>query len=170
MEEIRVYHSYWSSIFLILGSILFVFLGVWMLRRGEHLLIAWLSIVFFGLCGLAIIKMVLKEWISGRPYLLISDKKVIVNGYPSFEIKFEDVASFYLWKQRSVTFVSVRYKKGVMVRKLKESNLFARIILKMNTSLTASPEAISAVAITMPAQQLCDLLNERLQSFSSGKQ
>ena len=49
----RQQHSVGKLILLILASFAFVVAGFWMLSTGQNAAIAWLAIVFFGLCALA---------------------------------------------------------------------------------------------------------------------
>ena len=46
-------HTTGKLLLLILGAVAFVAAGYWMVASGRNALVGWLSIVFFGLCGVA---------------------------------------------------------------------------------------------------------------------
>ena len=95
MEEIRVYRSIWKYVRVILGSFLLAAASVLILLNHSFLIfekiIAWIGVAFFGLGGLFLIFVVLKEKILGKPFLVITDKGVIVDHGKRWEINFEDV-------------------------------------------------------------------------------
>ena len=163
MEEIRIYHSPWRMLLLFLGSVAFVAGGIFMLQQGSHVFIAWLSIVFFGWCGLYMLYGTLKERLTGRPYLTITDEAVICEGMKQTVIRFADVKSFQVVKMGEQEFVAVHYKPELEQQKMDEANILDRSVRKLNRRLVDSQENISTNGTGKKAQALCDLLNERLK-------
>ena len=55
METIRIYHSPWRILLLALASLAFAVAGFFMAihsTKGFHIVVGWISVVFFGLGGL----------------------------------------------------------------------------------------------------------------------
>ena len=78
MEEIYVYHSWMRNLLLIAVCFAFAALGIFIIIRGGHNFAGWYSIVFFGLGGLFVLGLIVKERITRKPFLIItlSRKKV----------------------------------------------------------------------------------------------
>jgi len=130
-------------------------------KSGFEVIVAWLSIAFFGLTGLFILYTTFKERLTGRPYLTITDKCIIM-GEKQTVINFADVESFEVVRLRNQSFVAIHYKPGIEQRKMDEASTLGRSIRNLNSRLTQAQENISTVGTGMNAQELCDLLNERL--------
>ena len=104
MEEVRIYHSPWRMLLLVLGCLVFVVLSVLMLnhpKNGFHVLVAWLGIAFFGLCSLYMIYSMFKEGLTGKPFLTITDTCITSQGVRETIINFADVKSFQVVKMRN---------------------------------------------------------------------
>lgn len=55
MEDIRIYHSPWQMLLLALASLAFAVAGFFMAihsPKGFHIVVGWISVVFFGMGGL----------------------------------------------------------------------------------------------------------------------
>ncbi|MBO5538544.1 MAG: hypothetical protein J5971_05825 [Prevotella sp.] len=55
METIRIYHSPWRILLLALASLAFAVAGFFMAihsPKGFHIVVGWISVVFFGMGGL----------------------------------------------------------------------------------------------------------------------
>ena len=166
MEEIRIYHSPWRMLLLIVASLAFAVAGFSMAihsTKGFHIVVGWIGVVFFGLGGLYMLYGTLKERLKGRPFLTITDEAVITEGMKRTVIRFADVKSFNIVKMGRQEFVAVRYKPGVEQQKLDESNVLDRSIRQLNRQLVNAQENISTTGTGMKAQELCDLLNERVK-------
>ena len=63
MEEIKIYHSLWRMLLMGIGGLAFAVMIILILRspRPGNVIIGYISIVFFGLGGLALIYWALKE-------------------------------------------------------------------------------------------------------------
>lgn len=167
MEEIRIYHSFWRMLLLALASLAFVVLCVPILSHPKsvfYVVVALAGIAFFGYCGLYILYAMLKERLTGRPYLIINDEAVISEGVKQTVIHFADVESFNVVKMGKQEFVSIHYKSGVELQKLGEANALDRSVRKLNRRLVNAQENISTKGTGMKAEALCHLLNERLRA------
>jgi hypothetical protein len=131
--------------------------------KGFHIVVGWISVVFFGLGGLYMLYGTLKERLTGKPFLTITDEAVIMEGMKQAVIRFADVESFNVVKMGKQEFVAVHYKPGVELKKMDEANGLDRSIRKLNLQLVNAQENISTTGTDMKAQELCDLLNERMK-------
>lgn len=166
MEEIRIYHSPWRMLLLALGSLAFVVLSILILnhpKNGFHVLVAWASIVFFGLGGLYMLYATLKERLTGKPFLTITDTSIIIQGVKPSVINFADVKSFKVVKMRNQEFVAIHYKPDVEQQKMDEAGTVGRSVRSLNRRLVNAQETISTTGTGMKAEELCDLLSERLK-------
>lgn len=166
MEEIRIYHSPWRMLLLALASWAFVVACFFMLshpQNGFHVFIALLGIAFFGLCGIYLLYATVKERLTGKPFLTITDKCIVCQGVKQTVISFADVESFKVVKMGKQKFVAIRYKPGLEQQKLDEANVLDRSVRKLNHRLVNAQENISTVGTGMDAEELCNLLNERLK-------
>lgn len=128
-----------------------------------HIVVGWISVVFFGLGSLFMLYGTLKERLTGKPFLTISDEAIIMEGMKHAVIRFADVESFNIVKMGKQEFVAIHYKPNVECQKQDESNALDRSIRNLNRRLVNAPESISTTGTGMKAQELCDLLNERLK-------
>lgn len=166
METVRIYHSTWRMLLLALASLTFAVAGFLMAihsPKGFHIVVGWIGVVFFGVCGLYMLYGTLKERLTGKPFLTITDEAVIMEGMKQAVIRFADVESFNVVKMGKQEFVAVHYKPGVELKKMDEANGLDRSIRKLNRQLVNAQENISTTGTDMKAQELCDLLNERMK-------
>ena len=171
METIKIYHSPWRMLFLVFACVIFVVGSVFMLEHTKdvfHVVVAWIGIVLFGLGGLYMLYATLKERLTGKPFLTITDDRIISEGLKQTVIHFSDVESFDVVKMRKQQFVAVHYKPGVEQQKLDEADTLDRSIRNLNRRLVNAQENISTVGTGMKAEALCDLLNERLAYSTKG--
>lgn len=131
--------------------------------KGFQIVVGWIGVVFFGLGGLYMLYGMLKERLMGKPFLTITDEAVIMDGMKQAVIRFADVKSFNVVKMGKQEFVAVHYKPGVELKKMDEANGLDRSIRKLNLQLVNAQENISTTGTDMKAQELCDLLNERMK-------
>jgi hypothetical protein len=166
METIRIYHSMWRMLLLAIVSLAMAVGGYLMAihsPKGFHIVVGWIGVVFFGLGGLYMLYGTLKERLTGKPFLTITDEAVIMDGMKQAVIHFADVESFNVVKMGKQEFVAVHYKPGVELKKMDEANGLDRSIRKLNLQLVNAQENISTTGTDMKAQELCDLLNERMK-------
>lgn len=166
METVRIYHSMWRMLLLAIVSLAMAVGGYLMAihsPKGFHIVVGWIGVVFFGLGGLYMLYGMLKERLTGKPFLTITDEAVIMEGMKQAVIRFADVESFNVVKMGKQEFVAVHYKPGVELKKMDEANGLDRSIRKLNRQLVNAQENISTTGTGMKAQELCDLLNERMK-------
>lgn len=166
METVRIYHSTWRMLLLAIVSLAMAVGGYLMAihsPKGFHIVVGWIGVVFFGLGGLYMLYGMLKERLTGKPFLTITDEAVIMDGMKQAVIRFADVESFNVVKMEKQEFVAVHYKLGVELKKMDEANGLDRSIRKLNRQLVNAQENISTTGTDMKAQELCDLLNERMK-------
>ena len=68
MEEIKIYHSPWRMLLLALASLAFAVAGFFMTihsPKGFHIIVGWISFVFFGLGGFYMLYGTLNERLTG---------------------------------------------------------------------------------------------------------
>lgn len=166
METVRIYHSTWRMLLLAIVSLAMAVGGYLMAihsPKGFDIVVGWIGVVFFGLGGLYMLYGTLKERLTGKPFLTITDEAVIMEGMKQAVIRFADVESFNVVKMEKQEFVAVHYKPGVELKKMDEANGLDRSIRKLNLQLVNAQENISTTGTDMKAQELCDLLNERMK-------
>lgn len=166
METIRIYHSTWRMLLLAIVSLAMAVGGYLMAihsPKGFDIVVGWIGVLFFGLGGLYMLYGTLKERLTGKPFLTITDEAVIMEGMKQAVIRFADVKSFNVVKMGKQEFVAVHYKPGVELKKMDEANGLDRSIRKLNRQLVNAQENISTTGTGMKAQELCDLLNERMK-------
>ena len=166
MEEIKIYHSPWRMLLLALASLAFAVAGFFMTihsPKGFHIIVGWISVVFFGLGGFYMLYGTLNERLTSKPFLTITDEAVIMDGMKHAVIRFADVESFNVAKMGRQEFVAVHFKAGIERQQLDEANVIDRSIRKLNRKLVNAQENISTNCTGMKAQELCDLLNVRLR-------
>lgn len=167
MEEIKIYHSLWRMLLMGIGGLAFAVLNFLILRSPKpgNVFIGYIGIVFFGLGGLALIYWALKERLTGRPFLTITEEGIVYNGgWKQYEIRFADVNSFVLLGGRQNKFIGIRFKKGVERQKMEDASFIGRLARKFNLAVSGTQESISLSGVPMKAQELCDILNERLKN------
>lgn len=165
METIKIYHSPWRMLLLVLASFAFAVAGFFMTihsPKGFHIVVGWIGVVFFGLGGLYMLYVTLKERLTGKPFLTITDEAIICEGMKQTVIRFADVKSFNVVKMRNQEFVAIHYKPVVERQKMDKANVLDRSVRKLNRQLVNAQENISTTGTGMKAEVLCDLLNERL--------
>lgn len=173
-EDIRFYRSVWRNVLLNLCSFAFTAVGVLMLLAENEkplkvVIAAWIGIPFFGLGGLLIAYDIIKEQVTWRPYFIITDEKVIINSWRSWEASFADVETFFLTCVANVWMVGIKYKKNIEKQRLNDANLLGRAIRNYNLKITGTQDVIATNGVPITPQALCDLLNERLEEFNRNK-
>ena len=166
MKEIKIYSSLWRMMLLILACLLFVFVGIFILhmhRNVFHLVAGWVSILFFGCCGILLLCSFLKERLFGQAHLTINDKELTYRRFRTIHVRFADVASFEVRKFNNNDFIAINYKPDVERQKMQDASIFGYLVRSMNKRLIDAQESISVVGISIKADELCHLLNERLK-------
>ena len=173
-EEIKIYRSVWRNALLILCCLAFAAGSVLILLDGNEkplmvIIAAWIGILFFGLGGLFVAYLVLKEQLALTPYLVITDEKVIMNAGKPWEASFADVEIFFLIRVSTARMIGVKYKKNIEAQRLDNAGQWGRAARNFSLKLTGAQESIAADGLMVKPQVLCDLLNERLEEFNRNK-
>ena len=166
MKEIKIYSSLWRMMLLILGSILFVLAGIFILhmhRNVFHLVVGWVTILVFGCFGIIFLFSFLKERLFGQAHLTINDEELTYRRFRTIHARFADVASFEVREIGDNEFVAINYKPGVERQMMQNASIFGYLIRSMNKRLIDALDSISVTDISMTADELCHLLNQRLK-------
>ena len=163
MNEIKIYHSVWKNAITVIACLAMAGLGIFAsLQKGGMPWFVWMAIAFIGLCGLFMAYLVVKEKITHRPYLVITDESVRINSGKRWEVRFADVDSFFLTKVWSAKMIGITYKKEIEARKMEDAKEVGRALRRFNTKIAGTPEAIAASDLTMKPKEIIEILNERL--------
>jgi len=166
MEIVEIYTSKKKSALLLIGSIAFVALGIWILLNAENLrghslvnqVMGVVGIIFFGFGIFVAIKRLLKSEIA----LIISKVGLNVNPKKSLSefIRWEDILGFEEIKIRSTKFVIIGVRNpGFWLEK--ETNAFRKKLMQFNTNNYGSPFNIAASGLDIDSNELI----EKLQSY-----
>ena len=142
MNEIKVCHSVWKTLLIILTDLLIVALGVYGTLKGIAPVIAWFLIIFFSFAVLITAYPLLKERITRQPYLTITDEYVQVDSRKLMEIRYADVDSFQL-----------------------KQFLVDRMIVVNYRSEKATPAEILVSNLTVKPKDLLAILNDCLENY-----
>ena len=156
MEEIKIYHSFTKTVPLFIGCIVFVAAAVFMMIHGEHFWIGLLSIIFFGGSGLFICFLLLRERLTGKAYLVISDKSLRINTLKKQDVLFSDVISFNV----SGDMICINYKKD----KRPDPK-----VIHVGDRIIDPGDGLLAVRLTQKKEEICALLNARVQAVTDSK-
>ena len=152
---------------LLLGaSLLFILAGIFILhmhRNMFHLVVGWGSILVFGCFGIVLLFSFLKERLFGQAHLTIDDEELTYRRFRTIHVRFADVASFEVRKFGENDFIAINYKPDVERQMMQNASIFGYLLRSMNKRLIDAPESISVTDISMKADELCHLLNERLK-------
>ena len=168
METIRVYHSLWKNGLLVAVCLGFAAIGIFGIISGNVGIEIWLGTLFFGIGGLFMLWLMLKERITHTPYYLITDDSIIMNsGIKTFEVRFADVESFFLTKVGSAKgttkMIGIRYIKNVELQKIEDASMAGRAVRRFNECVAGSQESLPANGLTIKPNDLCEILNERVK-------
>ena len=166
MKETKIYHSLWRMMLLILACILFVLGGIFILhmhRNVFELVVGWVGILFFGCCGILYLYSLLKERLFDQAHLTINDEELTYRRYKTTHVRFSDVASFEVRKFGDNEFVAINYKPDVERQMMQNASIFGYLYRSMNKRLINALDSVSVTDISMTADELCHLLNERLK-------
>jgi len=100
-------------------------------------------------------------YIKRRTYLVITDQQLRVNAPEPWVVKLSGVDSFYVDKYKGRTFIGIRYKDNI------EGGVTYNEIAKYRkqrskASLQGYPYEIYVRFLSMKPQEICDLLNARI--------
>ena len=166
MEEIKIYQSPWRVLLLTLCSILMTAAFVFIIHVHRNMfewVIGWVGIVFFGICCLAWSYSMFKERLMHKPFLTITSDCLICQAPRKMVVNFADVSSFSIKKVQSYAFIAIHYKPNVERQKMEKASIFGYLFRTMNKQLINAQDSINTTGLSMKAENLCNLLNERLK-------
>lgn len=167
MEEIRIFLSLWKNVPVVLLCFAFTAFGISTLavhpeKMGFGL---WLGLIIFGLGGIFMLWLILKERITGKPYYLVTDESVVMNsGLKAWEVRFADVERFFL----AGKMIGIVYKKNREIQKMEDAGWLGRTVRRVNQRIGGSQEHLYVSNMTMKPQEMCDLLNKRVKKLKDG--
>ena len=166
MEVVKIYYSLLRIMLLLLASILFVLAGIFIIhmhRNVFELVAGWVGILFFGCCGILYLYSLLKERLFDQAHLTINDEELTYRRFRTIHVHFADVASFEVRKLDNIEFIAINYKPDVERQKMQDASIFGYLFRSMNKRLINALDSISVTDISITADELCHLLNERLK-------
>jgi len=173
-EEVRVYHSVWKNLMLGFLSLLIAGTAGFLLQDSNYRLdtvdelIFWSGLILFGASGIFIIISILYNKSQNRPLFIIYNDRIdcyvqIKSAYIS--IYYADVEQFRLVNLRSVKFIAIDYKETPLANKMDSASVLMRRGLKFNRNVTGAIENLPADSLTMKANDILELLNNRLETW-----
>ncbi len=168
METIKVYHSLWKNVLLVAVCLGFTAFSIYNIISGNGSIIEWLFTLFFGIGGLFMLWLMLKERITHTPYYLITDDCIIMSsGLKIFKVYFADVERFFLTKvgaaRGTTKLIGIQYRNGVELQKFEDAGKAERAVRRFNKSVAGLQEALPAYGLTIKPKDLCKILNERVK-------
>lgn len=171
--EIRIYQSLWKNALLAAGCLAFSVVGCTIIRDNycdlaTKILGGWLSVIFFGGCGLFLTVTILYNRIRHIPFLIIYEDRLELYEQRKgsyYTISFANVRKFRLVSLYSSKMISVDYKTIPLIHKVEESSDFKQRLMTFNFKKTGAIENILVANLTMKGKEICDLLNWRLKKL-----
>lgn len=165
MEDIHIYSSVRKYSIFISFFLVFSAIGVYSLTKAPSDTKLWIGTLISCFGGLFMLYLILKERLAKKPFLIITDKGIIINVINKWEVSFADVDEFYLKDMASVQLICIRYKENIAIKKMNKAGWFERIIRRFNHGIQNSQESFPAHTLNMKAKELCNLLNNRLNTY-----
>lgn len=169
MKEIKVYHSLSKNLLLLVVCFVFVALGISTIANPPKdistfgIVISWTGVLFFGGGALFMLYLILRERLTGQAYYVITDQSLIMHTPKRYEVRFVDVEAFRLTKVTSNQMITIHYKPNVEVQKFEDASILGRLTRCFNERMAGAQEGLPANGLSIKAQELCDLLNERVK-------
>lgn len=176
MERIEIYSSKKKSLLLLIGSIAFVAIGVWLVLEADNLTgwrarnpifirgIGITSIIFFGLGIFIGIKRLIKSEIA----LIIDSKGLNVNPKKSLTefIKWTDIKGFEEIKIQRTRIVIIGVKNPEYWLD-KETSGFRRKLMQFNMNNYNSPYNIASAGLDISSDNLIETLNIYFEKYKN---
>jgi hypothetical protein len=179
MERIEIYSSKKKSLLLLICSLTFVAIGIWLLLEADNLTgwrarnpiftrgIGIASIIFFGFGIFVGIKRLIKSEIA----LIIDSKGLNVNPKKSLTefIKWNDINGFEEIKIHSTRIVIIGVKNPNYWLD-KETSVFRRKLMQFNINNYDSPFNIASSGLDISADRLIETLNKYFDRYKNEAQ
>jgi hypothetical protein len=163
----------------ILGSCVFVALGIWLfsldadtihaLPRGRNPTfvhaIGILAIMFFGLCGIVAIPKLFDK----KSGLIFSPSGIVDNasGVSAGLIPWSEIIGADSFEMRRQKFLAIKVKNPE--KYLERGKGLKRLVVKANYKMCGSPITISAIALKISFPELVALFNQYQQKYGGAK-
>ena len=173
MENIKIYHSLGKGP--LIAAICIMVAGICEIILEAVARLAWdgyfkgapwlIGLFMLGL-GLSLVIPYWIEKYKKKPFLEVTDDKVIMNSLKGWEIPFSEVEEFF-FTDITKQLIGIRYKKDVETQKLENARSIRNTVRKMNKMLVGAQEGIPTQGLSMKPQEIFDLLNQRLEVYRS---
>ena len=161
MNEIKINVSIkvWIYIILAVAAWWAIIMGVSRAIGGPGVIGAdkYYMITMF-ICMTSII--LVPAYIKRRTKLVITDVQLRVNAPEPWVVQLSGVESFYLDKFKGRTFIGIRYKEGAW--EAHKENLTEDRKRRSKAAMQGYPYEVYVSGLTMKPQEICDLLNSRI--------
>lgn len=173
MEEKIIELSKNKIITSIIGSTIFVLLGVWFLSMDAQTIesqeefnspifvygFGIISIVFFGLCDLIWIK----KFLDKSPGLVISSKGILDNssGVSAGVVPWEDISGIEEYQVKKQKFISIQVNNPE--KYVNNGNPLQRMIHRANIKMCGTPVNISTNSLKISHKDLLGIITEYYQ-------
>ena len=161
MKEIKINVSIkvWIYITLAVAACFAVIMGISRIVGGPGAIGAekYHMITMF-ICITSII--LVPAYIKSKTKLVITDDQLRVNAPEPWVVQLSGVESFYVDKFKGRTFIGIRYKED-MWEGHKENNTEDRK-RRLKAAMQGYPYEVYVGGLTMKPQEICDLLNSRI--------
>jgi len=176
MDKIEIYTSKKKSFLLLICSIVFVVIGIWLVIEADNLTgwkarnplltrgIGMASIIFFGLGTFVGIKRLLKSELA----LIIDENGLNLSPKKSLSefIKWNDIVSFEEIKIHSTRILIVHVKNS-QYWLAKETNSIKKKLMQFNINTYDSPFNIASSGLDISSAELNEKLNHFLNKFKN---
>ena len=159
-SEDVVYHSKVRLILVVLGSLMFVVLGYWFVSGGVGtvLVVGWLSIVFFGCCGIYGVWRLVRP----TPAVIVSAQGIVDNATANS-------AGLVPWSTirevKILAFMNQRYL-GIFVHDpaafIAQHSRLKRVAMQSNFRLAGTPVVIPRAGLATDLETLEGLIRARM--------
>ncbi|MEN2436835.1 STM3941 family protein [Weeksellaceae bacterium A-14] len=172
MNKIEFYSNKKKAFLLLIGSLFFVILGVYLFLNAENMtgfrarnplfikIAGIASVLFFGLG----IYVSIKQLIKNKLMLIIDENGINVNPQKNEYIKWNDIEGFADLKINSVKIIIIQINNAEEYIE-KESNKLRKKLMKFNLENYGSPYNISVATMNTNYNQLYKILNENLIKY-----
>ncbi|MGC4130343.1 MAG: STM3941 family protein [Bergeyella sp.] len=176
MNKIEIYSDKKKAFLLLIGSIVFVVLGIWLFADAENIknpflknpllikIVGTASILFFGFG----IYVAVKQLFRNKLMLIIDENGINVNPSKNEFIKWIDIEGFSEIKINSVKIIIIHVINPEEYMS-KETNVLRKKLMAYNLSNYGSPFTVSVATMKINYEDLHKLLNENLTKFISKK-
>ena len=161
MNEIKIKVSIkvWIFILLAVAACWAIIMGVSRAVGGPGAIGAdkYYMITMF-ICMTSII--LVPAYIKRRTKLVVTDVQLRVNAPEPWVVQLSEVESFYVDKFKGRTFIGIRYKESAW--EAHKENITEDRKRRLKAAMQGYPYEVYVSGLTMKPQEICDLLNERI--------